>query len=82
MASGSQKVYASVKSFSQRGKLLSKSDLQAFAESRDLDELVTRVKNTAYSEAVAKISKPLTSEKLECLINSSACKLIFDSNSS
>ena len=77
MASGSQKVYASVKSFSQRGKLLSKSDLQAFAESRDLDELVTRVKNTAYSEAVAKISKPLTSEKLESALRSHLADVHF-----
>ena len=59
MASGSQKVFASVKSFSQRGKLLSRSDLQTLAESRDLDELITRIKNTNYSEAVSKISKPI-----------------------
>lgn len=65
MGSGSQKVYASVKSYGQRGKLLSRSDLQAFAESRDLDELVTRIKNTSYSDAVSKITKPLTAEKLE-----------------
>ena len=77
MASGSQKVYASVKSFSQRGKLLSRSDLQAFAESRDLDELVTRVKNTTYSEAVAKISKPLTSEKLESALRSHLADVHF-----
>ena len=77
MASGSQKVYASVKSFSQRGKLLSRSDLQAFAESRDLDELVTRIKNTSYSDAVAKISKPLTSEKLETALRSHLADVHF-----
>ena len=77
MASGSQKVYASVKSFSQRGKLLSRGDLQAFAESRDLDELVTRIKNTTYSEAVAKISKPLNAEKLESALRSHLADVHF-----
>ncbi len=68
MASGSQKVYASVKSFGQRGRLLSRGDLQAFAESRDLDELVTRIRNTAYSEAVAKISGPLSAGRIEAAL--------------
>lgn len=77
MASGSQKVYASVKSFSQRGKLLSRADLQAFAESRDLDELVTRIKNTTYSDAVSKISKPLTAEKLETALKSHLADVHF-----
>jgi V/A-type H+-transporting ATPase subunit C len=33
-------VYASVKSYSQRGKLLKKEDFQTLAESRDLEELM------------------------------------------
>ena len=37
-------VYASVKSYSQRGKLLNRSDFQTLAESRDLEELMTRIK--------------------------------------
>ncbi len=37
-------VYASVKSYSQRGKLLSRADFQTLAESRDLDEFMTRIK--------------------------------------
>lgn len=66
MASGNaQKVYASVKSFSQRGKLLSKDELQVLAESRDLDELITRIKNTIYSDSVSDIAKPYTSKKIE-----------------
>lgn len=77
MASGSQKVYASVKSFSQRGKLLSRSDLQTLAESRDLDELITRIKNTTYSEAVSKISKPITAEKLETVLRSHLADIHF-----
>ena len=34
-------------------------------ESRDLDELVTRIKNTKYIDAVNGVSKPYTAEKLE-----------------
>ena len=45
----SSKVFASVKSYSKKGRLLEKSDLQTLAESRDLDELVTRIKNTIYA---------------------------------
>ena len=66
MGSGSsQKIFTTVKSFSQRGKLLSRADLQTLAESRDLDELVTRVKNTKYLDSVSSITKPYTAEKIE-----------------
>jgi len=65
MGSGSQKVFASVKSYSKRGNLLPKSEFQTLAESRDLDELITRMKNTTYSDVVSKVSKPYTAEKIE-----------------
>ena len=65
MASGTQKIYAAVKSYSQRGNLLPTEDLRTFAESRDLDELVTRIKNTRYANAFAKITSPVTAETLE-----------------
>ena len=42
----SKNVYASVKAYSKRGKLLTKSDFQTLAEARDLEELMTRIKNT------------------------------------
>ncbi|HWP78735.1 MAG TPA: V-type ATPase subunit [Candidatus Nitrosotenuis sp.] len=67
---GSQKVFASVKSYSQRGKLLSKAELQTLAESRDLDELITRIKNTKYADAVSKITKPFTAAKIESALRS------------
>lgn len=66
----SQRVYASVKSYSLRGKLLTKSDFQTLAESRDLEELITRIKNTVYSEAMSDITKPYTSEKIESALRS------------
>ena len=58
-------VYASVKSYSQRGKLLKKADLQTLAESRDLDELMTRIKNTIYGDAISDVQKPYTSQSIE-----------------
>ncbi len=58
-------VYASVKSYSQRGKLLKKADFQTLAESRDLDELMTRIKNTIYGEAITDVQKPYTSLRIE-----------------
>ena len=67
---GSQKVFSSVKSYSKRGQLLPKSDFQTLAESRDLDELMTRIKNTNYADSVSKISKPFTSEKIESALRS------------
>ena len=58
-------VYASVKSYSQRGKLLKRSDYQTLAESRDIEELMTRIKNTIYADAVADVQKPYTSQGIE-----------------
>ncbi len=58
-------VYASVKSYSQRGKLLKKDDLQTLAESRDLEELMTRIKNTIYGDAITDVQKPYTSQRIE-----------------
>jgi len=62
---GSQKIFVTVKSYSKRGQLLKRGDFQTLAESRDLDELVTRIKNTKYVDAVNGVTKPYTAEKLE-----------------
>lgn len=67
----SSRVYASVKSYSRRGRLLRKSDLQTLAESRDLDELVTRIKNTVHAGAVSDIQKPYTSQGIEHALRTS-----------
>lgn len=58
-------VYASVKAYSKKGKLLTRSDFQTLAESRDLDELMTRIKNTTYIDAVSEVQKPYTSQGIE-----------------
>lgn len=65
-----QKIFGSVKSFSARGRLLSKGELQTLAESRNLDELVTRIKSTVYVNAVAKLTKPITAQKIESALRS------------
>ena len=67
---GSQKIFVTVKSYSKRGQLLKRADFQTLAESRDLDELVTRIKNTKYIDAVNGVSKPYTAENLEMTLRS------------
>jgi V/A-type H+/Na+-transporting ATPase subunit C len=59
------KIFGTVLSHGIRGRMLSKTELQTLAEARDMDELVTRIKNTVYLDALAKISKPYTAEKVE-----------------
>lgn len=58
-------VYASVKAYSKKGKLLARPDFQTLAESRDLGELMTRIKNTTYADAVSNVQKPYTSQGIE-----------------
>jgi V/A-type H+-transporting ATPase subunit C len=65
MATPSLQVFAGVKSYSIKGKLMTKKDLQTLSESRDLDELVTRIKNTTYNDAISKVQKPYTTQKIE-----------------
>ncbi len=67
---GSNNVYASVKAYSKRGKLLTKDDFQTLAESRDLEELMTRIKNTVYADSVADVQKPYTSQSIESALRS------------
>ena len=59
------KIFGTVLAHSLRGKMLSKSELQTLAESRDIEELVTRMKNTVYLDALAKLTRPFTAEKVE-----------------
>lgn len=66
----SQKVYVSVKSYGQKGKLLTRQDLQTLAEARDLEELLTRIKNTVYADVVSNLVKPYTSEAIEQALRS------------
>jgi V/A-type H+/Na+-transporting ATPase subunit C len=48
--------------------MFSKLELESLTDSRDLDELVTKLKNTPYTEVMAKLQKPLNAEKIENLL--------------
>jgi V/A-type H+-transporting ATPase subunit C len=76
-STGAQKVYTSVKSYNQRDRLLPKSIVQTLAESSDLDECVTRIKNTKYADGISKITKPYTAEKIKSVLHSHLADIHF-----
>ena len=47
------KIFGTVWAHGLRGRMLSKNELHTLAESRDIDELVTRMKNTVYLDALS-----------------------------
>ena len=63
-----QRIFGTVRAFAEKGKMLSKTELESISDSRDLDELVTKLKNTAYTEVMAKLQKPFNAEKIENLL--------------
>jgi V/A-type H+-transporting ATPase subunit C len=58
-------IYTSVRAHALRGTLLSYSILSDMASSKNLDDLVTRLKASPYNPQVSKVSKPYNSKKLE-----------------
>lgn len=63
-----QRIFGTVRAFAEKGKMFSKLELESLTDSRDLDELVTKLKNTPYTEVMAKLQKPLNAEKIENLL--------------
>jgi V/A-type H+-transporting ATPase subunit C len=59
------KIFGTVLSHGMKGRMLTKNELQTLAEARDTEELVTRMKNTVYLDALSKLTKPYTAEKIE-----------------
>jgi V/A-type H+/Na+-transporting ATPase subunit C len=59
------KIFGTVLSHGMKGRMLSKNELQTLAEARDIEELVTRMKNTVYLDVLSKLTKPYTAEKIE-----------------
>ncbi len=59
------RIFGTVKSFRLRGVLLTKDDYQTLAESRDLDEFITRLKNTRYLEQASDVQKPYSAQGIE-----------------
>ena len=56
---------------------MKKADFQTLAESRDLEELITRIKNTVYGDSVADVQKPYTSQKIESALRSHLADVHF-----
>lgn len=77
MVTSSLSVYAGVKSYSIKGKMLTRKDLQMLSESRDLDELITRMKSTSYGETISKVVKPYSSAKIEMALKERQADLHF-----
>jgi V/A-type H+/Na+-transporting ATPase subunit C len=59
------KIFGTVLSHGMKGRLLTRNELQTLAEARDIEELVTRMKNTVYLDVMSKLTKPYTAEKIE-----------------
>lgn len=59
------KIFGTVLAHTMRGRMLTRTGLQTLAESRDIEELVTRMKNTVYLDVLAKLQKPFTAERME-----------------
>jgi V/A-type H+-transporting ATPase subunit C len=61
----SSKTYVGTKAFALKGTLLDSDSIQKLAEAASLDELVNRLKGTAYSEALAGLTAPHTARRIE-----------------
>ena len=59
------KIFGTVLAHGMKGRMLTKNELQTLAEARDIEELVTRMKNTVYLDVLSKLTKPYTAEKIE-----------------
>ena len=57
--------YSATKAYSYRGGILDSSTIVSLTESSDLDELVTRLKATAYDTSVSRLDAPYSARKIE-----------------
>ena len=64
-SSMSDLTYSVVKAYAKKGSLLSRPELENLVESKNLDELVNKLRTTAYKEEVGKIEQPYSPIKLE-----------------
>ncbi|MBI4257450.1 MAG: V-type ATPase subunit [Thaumarchaeota archaeon] len=61
----SDEVYTAVKTFASKGRVLSYQNFENLAESRDLEDLATKLRGTPYSQAVSKVQRPYKADRLE-----------------
>ena len=77
MVVGSLGTYATVKSYGLKGKLLTKKIFQTLAESRNLDEFVSRLNSTKYADCVRQIPKPYSSNNIEMSLRGKQSELYY-----
>lgn len=61
----SSNIYIGTKAYSLKGTLLDAAEVQKLAECTSLEELVNRLRSTAYSECLSGLSPPFDAKKLE-----------------
>ncbi len=61
----SSRIYVGTKAFALRGSLIDSGTIQKLAEAASLEELVNRLKGTAYSDAVSDLQPPYSAREVE-----------------
>ena len=72
------RTYASVKAYALKGTLIDQATYTSLAESKSIDELIIKLKTTAYNEFISKVDEPYTSKKIEHAVKEHVSKLHFD----
>jgi V/A-type H+-transporting ATPase subunit C len=60
-----QRIFGTVKAFAEKGRLLSKTELESLCDSRDIDEFIIKLQNTNYNETLQKLQKSTSAAKVE-----------------
>lgn len=74
----SDKIYPITKAYALKGTLLPEATLESLSEAKDLGDLITRLKATAYSDAVSKITPPYAAYKVEVAAKEHVAKLHYN----
>ena len=61
----SSRIYVGTKAFAIRGALLDGPTVQKLAESTSMDELINRLRSTAYADSLASLSPPFNARRIE-----------------
>jgi len=78
VSSGSNITYPVTKSYALKGTLLSQSALQSLSESRELADLITKLKATPYSDSVSKLQPPYSGYKIELAVREHVSSLHYN----
>ena len=74
----SDNIYPVTKAYALKGSLLPQATLESLSESKDLGDLITRLKATAYADAVSKIVPPYGAYKIELAAKEHVSTLHYD----